>query len=60
MDGIQLVDTLGPKSDFVQYYAIHSTPRILIFDRQWNIANAFAPRPSDPRLVQEIKTFSQK
>lgn len=55
MEGIQLVDTLGPKSGFVQHYAIHSTPRLLLFDKEGQLADAFAPRPSDPRLTLKIE-----
>lgn len=57
LGGIQLVDTLGPKSDFVKHYLIHATPRMLLFDKAGNIADAFAPRPSDPRLALKIEAL---
>lgn len=58
--GIQLVDTMGPKSEFVQHYFIRSTPRIILIDREGKIADVFGPKPSDPRLALKIEKLLEK
>lgn len=40
----------GFKSELVKEYLIHGVPRIVIIDKQGNIVDAYAKRPSDPKL----------
>lgn len=44
----------GFKSDLAAYFGIRSVPRIVIVDQQGKIVDAFARRPSDPKLRQQL------
>ena len=44
----------GFKSDLVKAYLIHSVPRIVIIDKEGKIVDAYAKRPSDPKLKMQL------
>lgn len=44
----------GFKSELAKHYGIRSVPRIVIIDQQGKIVDAFAKRPSDPKLRQQL------
>lgn len=60
MTGIQWIDTLGFKSELVKNYALKGIPRFMVFGRQGEIIDVFAPRPSAPRLAQLIEVSLNK
>lgn len=45
----------GFKSDFMKTLNITSVPRMLLLDREGRIVEAYAKRPSDPKLKQQIE-----
>lgn len=45
----------GFKSDFVKRLNIRSVPRIMLVDRDGKIIDAYAKKPSDPKLRQQIE-----
>lgn len=47
----------GFKSDYAAHMNIHSVPRIVLVDKEGNIVDAYAKRPSDPKLKQQINTL---
>ncbi|WP_294626921.1 TlpA disulfide reductase family protein [uncultured Bacteroides sp.] len=51
---LQLNVPKGFKSDIAKHYGIRSVPRIVIIDRQGKIVDAFAKRPSDPKLYRQL------
>lgn len=59
MGGNQWIDTAGFKSDLVKAFDLHGIPRFMLFDKQGNIADVFAPRPSDPKLSMKIEKLLQ-
>ncbi|WP_195475920.1 TlpA disulfide reductase family protein [Bacteroides finegoldii] len=44
----------GFQSELAKYFGIRSVPRIVIIDQQGKIVDAFARRPSDPKLRQQL------
>lgn len=44
----------GFKSELAKHYGIRSVPRIVIIDQQGKIVDAFAKRPSDPKLYRQL------
>ncbi|MGL5682241.1 MAG: TlpA family protein disulfide reductase [Marinifilaceae bacterium] len=50
LGGIQLFYRPGFKGEFSKQYKLRGVPRFIVIDKEGNIADAFAPRPSDPRL----------
>lgn len=50
LKGIQLFADNNWKSDFVKSYAIDGIPRFILIDKEGNIINSDAPRPSDPQI----------
>ncbi len=44
----------GFKNPFIQEMNIHSVPRIMLIDQEGNIVDAYAKRPSDPKLQKQI------
>lgn len=48
--GIQLFADNDWKSKFVQSYAIDGIPRFILIDKNGNIIDSDAPRPSDPEI----------
>lgn len=57
---LQVNVTNGFKSDVAKFYAIHSVPRIIIIDKQGKIVDAFARRPSDPKLRSLLLSLLEK
>ena len=49
LQGIQLFADKNWSSDFIRAYSIDAIPRFLLIDKNGNIVNANAPRPSDPK-----------
>lgn len=47
----------GFKSDFAANMNIRSVPRIVLVDKDGNIVDAYAKRPSDPKLKEQINTL---
>lgn len=56
LKGIQIFADNDWKSGFVQEYGIKGIPRFILIDKNGNILNADAPRPSDP----EIRTLIEE
>lgn len=48
----------GFKSDLAKHFSIRSVPRIIIVDQQGKIIDAFARRPSDPKLRFQLMELS--
>ena len=44
----------GFKSDLAKAYLIRSVPRIVIIDKEGKIVDAYAKRPSDPKLKMQL------
>jgi len=57
LGGIQLFADKDWSSDFVQNYAIDGIPRFILLNPEGIIVNADAPRPSDEKLVQDLKAL---
>lgn len=47
----------GFKSEFAAKMNIRSVPRIVLVDKEGNIVDAYAKRPSDPKLKQQIENL---
>jgi len=52
--GVYLNVADGFKSDLAKAYLIHSVPRIVIIDEEGKIVDAYAKRPSDPKLKMQL------
>lgn len=52
---LQLNIPEGFKSELARYFGIRSVPRIIIVDKDGKVFDAFARRPSDPKLRQLLK-----
>jgi len=52
LGGIQLITDNERKSDFLKQYAVSSIPRFILIDKEGNIIDADAPRPSNPKLIE--------
>lgn len=50
----------GFKSEVAKHYGIRSVPRIVIIDKEGKIVDAFAKRPSDPKLYLQLLELSGK
>ncbi len=57
---LQLNVPNGFKSEVAKHYGIRSVPRIVIIDQQGKIVDAFAKRPSDPKLYQQLLRLLNK
>lgn len=57
---LQLNVPNGFKSELAKHYGIRSVPRIVIIDRQGKIVDAFAKRPSDPKLYLQLLELTGK
>jgi len=57
LGGIQLFADNNWESQFVEDYMIKGIPRFILIDPKGNIINANAPRPSDKKLVETLKSF---
>jgi thiol-disulfide isomerase/thioredoxin len=53
--GQQLFADNDWQSKFVQDYAVEGIPRFILLDTEGKIINADAPRPSDPKLIENLK-----
>lgn len=60
LHGVILIDTLAKKSEMRANYMIKSTPRFIVVDQKGRIIDAFAPKPSDPRLELLIRQNLKK
>ncbi|MBQ9668116.1 MAG: TlpA family protein disulfide reductase [Prevotella sp.] len=47
----------GFRSPLIRKLGIRSVPRLMLLDAEGRVADAFAKRPSDPRLRQQIEQF---
>lgn len=52
--GIQLYGDLSVQDNFADRYDIQTIPRFILIDKEGNIINADAPRPSDPEIKELI------
>jgi len=52
LGGVQIMADKDWKSDFVQAYSIRGIPRFILIDKEGNILNENAPRPSNPNLKE--------
>ncbi len=50
LQGIQVLADKDWNSDFVTAFNIKGIPRFILLDKNGNIVDANAPRPSDPNL----------
>ena len=55
LSGIQLF--AGEDDSFQRSYMINSIPRFILIDPNGNIANANAPRPSSPAMIQLLNNL---
>lgn len=58
LGGMQLFADNNWESRFVQDYMIKGIPRFILVDPEGNIVNANAPRPSDKKLVETLKSLN--
>jgi len=58
LGGIQILADQDWNSDFVTAYNIKGIPRFILIDKEGNIVNSNAPRPSDPNLKELFSTLS--
>ena len=52
--GIQIMAPKGWQSQFIKDYRIKGIPRFILIDKQGNIIDASAPRPSNPKLREVL------
>ncbi len=50
LEGVQIMADNAWNSEFVTSYGIKGIPRFILIDKEGNILDSDAPRPSDPRL----------
>ncbi|SMO31905.1 TlpA family protein disulfide reductase [Solitalea koreensis] len=60
LEGVQLFAGGWHQSTIAKGYNINAIPRFLLFDRNGNIINVDAPRPSDPKLKQTLINLLNK
>lgn len=58
LTGIQIMADKDWNSDFVTAYNITGIPRFILIDKEGNILDADAPRPSDPKLKEVLNGLS--
>lgn len=58
LQGIQIMADNEWNSEFVSAYNITGIPRFILIDPEGNIFDANAPRPSDPRLQDLLKSLN--
>ena len=58
LKGIQIIADDEWNSEFVSAYEIQGIPRFILIDKEGNIVDADAPRPSDPRLIDLFKSLN--
>lgn len=52
LTGLQLYADLNVENNFAAAYGIQTIPRFILIDKEGNIINADAPRPSDPSIKE--------
>jgi len=52
LQGVQIMSDKDWSSDFVTAYNIKGIPRFILIDKEGNIVDANAPRPSNPNLKE--------
>lgn len=57
LQGIQILADKDWSSDFVTGYNIKGIPRFILIDKEGNIFDANAPRPSDPNLKELLSSL---
>jgi len=57
LQGVQIMADKEWNSDFVRAYNIQGIPRFILIDKEGNIADANAPRPSDPSLKELLNSL---
>lgn len=50
----------GFRSDFMKQMNIHGVPRVVLVDKDGRIVDAYAKRPSDPKLKLQLETLMKK
>lgn len=58
LGGIQILADNDWNSDFITAYNIKGIPRFILIDKEGNIVNSNAPRPSDPYLKEVLNTLA--
>ena len=58
LKGIQILADNDWNSEFVTAYNIKGIPRFILIDKEGNIVNSNAPRPSDPYLKEVLSTLA--
>ncbi|MDN3644141.1 TlpA disulfide reductase family protein [Lutimonas halocynthiae] len=58
LGGIQILADQDWNSEFVTAYNIKGIPRFILIDKEGNIVNSNAPRPSDPNLKEVLSTLA--
>jgi thiol-disulfide isomerase/thioredoxin len=57
LQGVQIMADKDWNSDFVAAYNIRGIPRFILIDKEGNIVDSDAPRPSNPRLKELLNTL---
>lgn len=57
LQGIQIMADKDWNSDFVRAYMIQGIPRFILIDKEGNIFDADAPRPSSPNLKELLNSL---
>ena len=57
LQGIQIIAENAFNSEFVTAYNIKAIPRFILLDKEGNIVDANAPRPSEPRLKDLLNSL---
>lgn len=57
LTGVQIMAPNGWQSDFVKAYKINGIPRFILIDPEGNVVDPDAPRPSNPKLKEVLKSL---
>lgn len=57
LQGIQIIAENAFNSEFITAYNINAIPRFILLDKEGNILDANAPRPSEPRLKKLLNSL---
>ena len=57
LGGVQLFADNAFDSQIKKYYKINAIPRFLLFDKEGNIIDAHAPRPSNPEIKDLLNSY---
>jgi len=58
LQGIQIMADKEWNSDFVRAYNITGIPRFILIDKEGNIVDSNAPRPSNPNLKELFNSLN--